>query len=178
MQSASSNCPLVQRLGHLPLEQVIGVRIPGGQPKLFHASTHLQTVRNQRQRPQPHAGRIENRIGDRRRQPDHGHSPAPAEGMSLRSSSTVSITGRSLNRGTRYSRQPAVQNLSVLKFESPRTALRPIPARSILRSDCAGRRDSQSRRTRTRKPRARSSRRPFCDRRSTSAKVAMFPSFS
>jgi hypothetical protein len=26
------NCPLVQRLGHLPLEQVIGVRIPGGQP--------------------------------------------------------------------------------------------------------------------------------------------------
>ena len=25
-------CPLVQRLGHLPLEQAIGVRIPGGQP--------------------------------------------------------------------------------------------------------------------------------------------------
>jgi hypothetical protein len=28
-------CPLVQRLGHLPLEQVIGVRIPGGQPKFL-----------------------------------------------------------------------------------------------------------------------------------------------
>ncbi len=26
------SCPLVQRLGHLPLEQAIGVRIPGGQP--------------------------------------------------------------------------------------------------------------------------------------------------
>ena len=31
-----------------------------------------------------------------------GHSPAPAEGRSLRSSKTVSISGRSLNRGTRY----------------------------------------------------------------------------
>src|SRR6266403_6068672 len=30
--SAYASCPLVQRLGHLPLEQVIGVRIPGGQP--------------------------------------------------------------------------------------------------------------------------------------------------
>jgi hypothetical protein len=28
------SCPLVQRLGHLPLEQAIGVRIPGGQPTL------------------------------------------------------------------------------------------------------------------------------------------------
>src|SRR5581483_2993548 len=31
-----------------------------------------------------------------------GHSPAPTDGMSLRSSSTVSITGTSLKRGTRY----------------------------------------------------------------------------
>ena len=30
--SSIKYCPLVQRLGHLPLEQVIGVRIPGGQP--------------------------------------------------------------------------------------------------------------------------------------------------
>jgi hypothetical protein len=30
-----------------------------------------------------------------------GHSPAPAEGMSLRSRRTVSIVGTSLNRGTR-----------------------------------------------------------------------------
>src|ERR1700722_9894508 len=28
-------CPLVQRLGHLPLEQAIGGRIPGGQPTFF-----------------------------------------------------------------------------------------------------------------------------------------------
>src|ERR1700680_331189 len=33
-RGAGPRCPLVQRLGHLPLEQVIGVRIPGGQPSL------------------------------------------------------------------------------------------------------------------------------------------------
>lgn len=33
--------------------------------------------------------------------PTMGHSPAPAEGRSLRSSRTVSTAGRSLNRGTR-----------------------------------------------------------------------------
>ena len=33
--------------------------------------------------------------------PTIGHSPAPAEGMSLRSRRTVSIVGTSLNRGTR-----------------------------------------------------------------------------
>src|SRR5579859_5092269 len=31
-----------------------------------------------------------------------GHSPAPADGRSLRSSNTVSMAGTSLNRGTRY----------------------------------------------------------------------------
>jgi hypothetical protein len=35
VDSSQESCPLVQRLGHLPLEQVIGVRIPGGQPKYF-----------------------------------------------------------------------------------------------------------------------------------------------
>src|SRR5579872_1275907 len=36
---SSQNCPLVQRLGHLPLEQAIGVRIPGGQPNLLGRAT-------------------------------------------------------------------------------------------------------------------------------------------
>src|SRR5437016_6060076 len=34
--------------------------------------------------------------------PTMGHSPAPAEGRSLRSSRTVSRAGTSLNRGMRY----------------------------------------------------------------------------
>jgi hypothetical protein len=38
------NCPLVQRLGHLPLEQVIGVRIPGGQPNRFKHAFFLQLI--------------------------------------------------------------------------------------------------------------------------------------
>src|SRR3979490_2188133 len=40
------NCPLVQRLGHLPLEQVIGVRSAGGQPNICHPFRSLHRFRS------------------------------------------------------------------------------------------------------------------------------------
>ena len=49
----SSACPLVQRLGHLPLEQVIGVRIPGGQPNIIQCLWAFPDVPHVRLYPKP-----------------------------------------------------------------------------------------------------------------------------
>ena len=47
--------------------------------------------------------------------PTIGASPAPADGRSLRSSSTTSIGGVSLNRGTRYLRETRIEDPAVFK---------------------------------------------------------------
>jgi hypothetical protein len=57
------------------------------------------TMGNERSRA-PVASKVAFAIAGAR--PIIGHSPAPAEGRSLRSSKTVSMKERSLKRGTRY----------------------------------------------------------------------------
>ena len=46
-----------------------------------------------------------------------GVSPAPADGRSLRSSSTISRAGTSPNRGTRYVGEPRVEDLAVVELD-------------------------------------------------------------
>ncbi len=92
-----------------------------------------------------------------------GHSPAPTDGISLRSSRTVSRAGTSLNRGTRYCDSLPFRILPFSNSMASNSAP-PILERSILQFDCAAHRDSRSLRTQMQKLRAPLSRRPTCGR--------------
>ena len=64
--------------------------------------------------------------------PTIGHSPAPADGRSLRSSRTVSSTGTSLKRGTRYLDKRPFRDAAVFEFNGlKKRAAQPHDVRAL-----------------------------------------------